>query len=179
MRRVIVLMSVSLDGYAATEDHDHSWLFPHLDDEAEAWIVELLRRVDTTLIGRVNYEEQAAFWPSQTGTIADLVNAMPKVVFSRTLASVSWQNSWLASGDLAEEVARLRAQPGGDMYVPGGAGFIRALSAAGLVDEYRLIVHPVVLGSGLPLFPERVDLKLLSSKTFQTGAVALCYEPVS
>ena len=179
MRRVIVLMSLSLDGYAATEEHDHSWLFPHLDDEAEAWIVDLLRRVGTTLIGRVNYTEQAAFWPEQTGPIADLVNAMDKVVFSRTLTSVSWHNARLATGDLVEEVTRLRALPGADMYVPGGAGFIRALGAAGLVDEYRLIVHPVVLGSGLPLFPERADLKLLSSHTFATGAVALCYEPAS
>lgn len=179
MRRVIVMISVSLDGFVATEDHDQSWLFPHLDDEARAWIVELLRRVDTTLIGRVNYEEQAAYWPGRPGTVADLVNAMEKVVFSRTLSSVAWHNSRLAERDLADEIAWLRTRPGGDMYVPGGASFIRELTAAGVVDEYRLIVHPVVLGKGLPLFAQPVDLKLVASTTFATGAVALCYEPVS
>lgn len=177
MRKVIVMMSVSLDGYAATEDHDLGWMFTGLDDEAHEWMNEVMRRADTHLLGRVAYEEQAAAWPGSTGETADMVNGATKIVFSHTLRSVSWQGARLAVLDPAGEIAKLREEPGGDLLVSGGADFVRGLSSAGLVDEYRLIVHPAVLGRGLPLFAEPMELKLVDSTPFSTGAIGFVYAP--
>lgn len=177
VRKVIVMMSVSLDGYAATEGHDLSWMLPRLDSAAQEWMNEVMRGADTHLLGRVAYEDQASAWPGSTGETADLVNGATKIVFSHTLKSVDWQGARLAELDPAGEIARLRQESGGNLLVTGGVGFARGLSSAGLVDEYRLIVHPAVLGRGLPLFADPLDLELLDSTPFSTGAIGFVYAP--
>jgi dihydrofolate reductase len=177
MRKVILMMSVSLDGYVAREDHDLSWMLPRLDDESQEWILELLRRADTQLMGRVSYDEQSQAWPGTSGETGDLINGATKIIFSHTLEKVDWEGARLADLDPAGEIARLREEPGGDIFVPGGANLARGLSSAGLIDEYRLILHPVVLGRGLPLFGDELELTLDDTTMFASGAMGLVYTP--
>ena len=177
MRKVVLQMVVSLDGYVAGPNGDLSWVFPGLDDDLRRWIVHSLSGIDTQLLGRVAYTEQAGYWPTATEDLAPLMNESTKIVFAGAVDNLDWSNSRLAAGSPAEEIARLKQEPGKDIYVPGGASFAQSLSAQGLIDEYRLIVNPVVLGGGLPLFKEPINLRLLDSKTFGTGAVVLVYEP--
>jgi dihydrofolate reductase len=171
----MLMMNVSLDGYVARPDHDLSWLFGDLDQQAGERTFQTLAATDTQLIGRVNYQEQAAYWPSSTQKLAPLINSARKIVFSRTLDRVDWSNSRLATADPATEIARLKQQDGRDIFVPGGASFAQSLSRLGLIDEYKLIVHPIALGAGLPLFADEIDLKLVDSRPFPSGAIALSY----
>jgi dihydrofolate reductase len=175
MRKVVLAMAVSLDGYVATSGGALDWIFPNIDAELQAWIVASMRTTDTQILGRVNYQEQAQFWPTADDELAPLINDAEKVVFSSTLTSVEWKNSRLAKADVAHEVDALRQQAGGDILVPGGARFAQHVSRLQLVDEYRLVVHPAVLGEGMPLFTDPIDLKLLDCVTFATGAIALTY----
>jgi dihydrofolate reductase len=170
-------MALSLDGYAATSSGGLDWIFPNMDAEIEGWIVDSLRESDTQLLGRINYEEQARYWPAAEDARAPLINNATKIVFSSTLANVGWHNCRLADVDVAEQISQLKRQPGKDILVPGGVRFAQHVVRRGLVDEYRLIVYPVALGQGLPLFTEPRALELLRSRTFGTGAVALTYAP--
>lgn len=176
MRKVVLLMSVSLDGFVARPDGDLSWLFPNMDADIMEWTFDAIRETDTQLMGRVTYEEQAQHWPSSTDELAPLINEAEKIVFSSKLSRLEWNNSRLAKRAVEEEVARLKEQSGKHIFVPGGARLAQSMSRLGLIDEYRLLVHPVALGSGLPLFADTVNLALQSSTTFKTGAVALTYE---
>ncbi len=176
MRKVTLGMQVSLDGYAATVDGGLDWAFANFDAELGASAVETLSQFDTVLLGRVNYLEQAAAWPNREGPLADIMNNLNKIVFSKTLEQVEWANSRLAAGSPAEEIARLKQQEGRDIGVAGGARFAQSLSKEGLIDEYRLTIHPVVLGSGMPLFAAPLKLKLVSSRPLASGAVIATYE---
>ncbi len=178
MRKVVLGMNVSLDGYVATPDGNLDWAFANFDDELAASAIDTLSRFDVGLIGRNNYLEQAAAWPNRQGPMAELVTNMQKIVFSKTLDKVEWANSRLATGTPAEEIARLKQQPGKDVSVPGGASFAQSLSRDCLIDEYRLTVHPVVLGKGLPLFVTPLKLKLVSSRSFASGVQFMVYQPV-
>jgi dihydrofolate reductase len=174
MRKVRLAINVSLDGYVARPDGALDWLYPNLTHTQQEWTIAFLREVDTILIGHTTYLEQAAFWPTQTGEMADLMNSHDKIVFSSRLAALEWSHSRLAASDAAEEIARLKRERGRDLYVTGGARLSQSLSQKGLIDEYNLIIHPVVLGSGMPLFASasrQVDLKLESTKVFENGAV--------
>jgi dihydrofolate reductase len=176
MRKVVLMMSVSLDGFVARPDGDLSWLFPHIDAEAGAWTLDAVRPTDTQLMGGVTYQEQEQYWPTATDELAPMINGADKIVFSSTLEKVEWENSRLATGTPAEEIAKVREKEGGDIFVPGGARLVQSLSKEGLIDVYKLRVHPVVLGAGLPLFTSEVDLRLTDSQTFGSGIVALTYE---
>ncbi|MBI1881234.1 MAG: dihydrofolate reductase [Chloroflexi bacterium] len=176
MRKVVLKIHVSLDGYIRAASGDvMDWVFRTYDDELKAWEVDTLWQAGTHIMGRKLYEEMAAYWPTSTEDFAPPMNEIPKVVFSRTLKQADWSNSRVASGDLTEELARLKLEPGQDILVHGGANFVQSLSKLSLIDEYRLIVHPVALTSGLPIFAEVMDLKLLDSKAFPAGAIALIY----
>lgn len=177
MRKVTLGMNVSLDGYVATTEGKLDWAFANFDAELGASAIETLSQLDTGLIGRVNYEEQSAVWPHAEGPMADIMNNMNKIVFSKTLEKVDWANSRLATGSPAEEIARLKQQPGKDIGVAGGARFAQSLSKEGLIDEYRLTIHPVVLGSGMPLFVAPLRLKLVSSRPLASGVVVAVYQP--
>ncbi|HEX5818093.1 MAG TPA: dihydrofolate reductase family protein [Gemmatimonadales bacterium] len=176
MRRVVLKMHVSLDGYVRDAGGEvMDWIFRTYDDELARWEVELLSQAGTHVMGRRLYEEMAAHWPTSTEVYARPMNEIPKVVFSRTLQHATWQHTRITDGDPAEELARLRQEPGKDILVHGGAAFAQSLARVGAIDEYRLILHPVTLAAGLPLFDAPMDLALTETRTFPAGAVALTY----
>jgi dihydrofolate reductase len=175
MRKVVLMMSVSLDGFVARTNGELDWLFPNMDAEVLEWSAATLSEADTHVLGKENYLEQAAHWPTATDDLAPLVNSATKVVFSKTLTTADWANSRIVSGELTEEITALKQADGGTIFVPGGARFAQSMSRAGLVDEYRLLVHPVALGAGLPLFDDEIALELIESRPFKTGVTALTY----
>lgn len=180
MRKVILKMSVSIDGFVSGPDGEMDWVFRSLDDDTTTWIVDTLWQAGVHLMGSVTYHAMAAHWPSSTEKFAPPMNQIPKIVFSKSLKEATWTDSTILSGDLAHEIARLKQQPGKDLLVHGGARFAQSLSALGLIDEYRLVVHPVALGRGLPLFgklSQSIDLKLMSTTRFGSGVVANVYRP--
>lgn len=133
-------------------------------------------------MGRVTYEEMAGFWPTSDDEYAKPMNDLPKVVFSRTLTNADWAQSTIASGDLADEINALRREPGKDMIAWGGAAFAQSLSRLRLVDEYRLVVQPVALGDGLPLFAGLTApfvLDLIEAQAYADGAVLHIYRPAA
>ena len=136
--------------------------------------------VDLHLMGRNTYEEMAEFWPASDDAYAAPMNEIPKVVFSKTLERAEWADSRIARGDLAQEISTLKREPGKDMLAWGGAAFAQSLSRLGLVDEYRLILQPVALGQGLPLFKgltAPLRLELVDAHTYDTGAALHVYRP--
>jgi dihydrofolate reductase len=177
MRSVILMMSVSVDGYVAGP-HGHAGALPE-PDQLKRWKLDRIRRAGTHIMGRVTYEEMARHWPTSTDDYAAPMNEIPKVVFSKTLGGAAWPESSIARGDLASEIATLRRQPGGEIIAWGGANFAQSLSRAGLVDEYVLVIQPVAFGSGLALFadlPHTLRLELIEAKTFDSTVLHI-YEP--
>ena len=172
MRSVVVMMRVSVDGYVAgPRGHAGALREP---DELKRWKLERIRRAGTHIMGRVTYQEMAGHWPVSTDDYAAPMNEIPKVVFSKTLDEATWAGSSIARGDLADEIAMLRRQPGGEIIAWGGANFAQALSRAGLVDEYVLVIQPIAFGGGLPLFaglPDALRLELIEAKTFDSTAL--------
>ena len=182
MRKVRLAINVSLDGYVARLDGTLDWFFRTITSAQQAWTTAFLREVDTILIGHTTYLEQAAFWPTQTGEMADLMNSHTKIVFSSRLRALEWNHSRLAIGDVAEEIAHLQREPGRDIYVTGGAQLARSLSQRGLIEEYNLTIHPLLLGSGMPLFGESSEefaLTRVRTIPFESGAIHLIYQKAS
>lgn len=183
MRKLFAFNMVSLDGFFEGPDHDLYW--HHVDEEFNQFAIEQTSAVGAILFGRVTYEMMASFWPTPQAEaddpqIAHLMNTLPKVVFSRTLDRADWANTRLVKGDLGEEVTKLKQEPGKDLAVFGSAKLLESLVQEDLVDEHRVLVNPLVLGSGTPLFKnngQRVKLKLVSTRTFHNGNVLLVYEP--
>lgn len=184
MKRVTYSMGMTLDGFVVGPDGRFDWGDP--DDEEFRAAIDEVRVVDVHLLGRKLHETmaywedpvQAATWGDAEREWADLWNALPKVVFSRTLTSVDTSNTRLATDSVGEEIERLRAEPGDGEVAIGGATLAAAAAELGLIDEYRVRVSPVLVGGGVPYFAmgrRRVDLELLGSRTFRTGAVALRY----
>jgi dihydrofolate reductase len=131
-------------------------------------------------MGRQTYEDMATVWPESSSDYAAPMNDIPKVVFSKTLERAEWPESRIAAGELADEVARLKTEEGGYLLAHGGAKFGRALTREGLIDEYRLVIHPAALGDGLALFndlPSRLALELVEAHTYSTGAAIHVYRP--
>lgn len=142
-------------------------------------IHESTRSADTILIGRNTYIEQAAMWPTQTNELANLLNSYKKVVFSKTLDKLEWNNSQFATGDIADEIAHLQQQPGKNIFVTGGVMLAQSCIQAGLIDELTLFVHPVLLGEGKSLFRKmasRQNLELIKFNKFETGVVQHTYQ---
>jgi dihydrofolate reductase len=184
--KIIYSMSVSLDGFVETPDRSLDWVI--VDEELHRFFNEQARETRTSLYGRRLYQLMAAYWPTadEDPSIPDFMvefasiwRDKPKVVFSKTLDTVEW-NSRLAMGTIPEEIARLREQPDNDMEL-GGPNLAATFMQLGLIDEYRLFVQPVVLGAGTPFFPpldDKIDLRLVETKTFESGVVYLRYERV-
>jgi len=152
------------------------------DDEMGAMIGAGIAQADAILLGRRTYLEFAALWPALGSDVpmADFMNNTPKYIVSRTLHTLDWSNSTLLSGDLAEEVAKLRAQPGKNIQVPGSPRLVRSLLRDGLLDELALMVHPIVLGSGMRLFDEmtgQISLELAACRALGTGVLSVTYQP--
>jgi dihydrofolate reductase len=178
MRNVIMWNMLTLDGRFEGPNQDLSWFV--FDDDLEKYILDSQQTADMLLFGRVTYEGMAAYWASAEGVIADFMNAVPKVVFSRTLESADWNNTRLVKENVAEEVVTLKEQPGNDIFIFGSANFASTLMQHGLIDEYRLGINPVVLGSGTPFFkdsPHRRQMQLLEVKLLKSGVVILHYKP--
>ncbi|HLE53898.1 MAG TPA: dihydrofolate reductase family protein [Thermoplasmata archaeon] len=194
MRKIVLPMMMTLDGFVAGPNGEMDWL-PPFDDGAlwedlheEMWTK--LRSVDTLLLGRVTYQIWETFWPAAgsnpRSTKSDIefsrfADRTQKVVFSKTLDKVEWKNTKLVRGDIAEEVSRLKEPPGKDLALAGGAGIAQTFMKLGLIDEYLITVHPVILGKGKLLFRnpgDRQKLRLVGTKRFRSGAVGLRYEPV-
>jgi dihydrofolate reductase len=179
MRRLIMWNMVTLDGFfEGTQSWEIDW---HVwGDDLEQLSLEQLRSADMLLFGRLTYQGMAGFWQTATGEVAELMNSIPKVVFSRTLESADWDNSRLVKTNAEQEVARLKQQPGKDLFIFGSADFSSALMKAGLIDEYRLGLNPILLGGGNPLFkpmPERMRRKLLEARPLESGCLILRYQP--
>jgi dihydrofolate reductase len=179
MRRLIMWNMVTLDGFfEGTQSWEIDW---HVwGDDLEQLSLEQLRSADMLLFGRLTYQGMAGFWQTATGEVAELMNSIPKVVFSRTLESADWDNSRLVKTNAEQEVARLKQQPGKDLFIFGSADFSSALMKAGLIDEYRLGLNPILLGGGNPLFkpmPERMRMKLLEARPLESGCLILRYQP--
>src|SRR5438105_15113782 len=183
MRRLILQTSISIDGYVAALDKSHPWSEGSEEDEAfKRWILDSVWAAGAHLMGRVTYEEMAAYWPTSTSEYAPPMNEIPKVVFSRTLERADWPETQIARGDLRDEIGRLKREPGNDLIAYGGATLDQALSRLGLVDEYRLMVQPAALGAGLPLFkdlPAPLHLELVDATTYATGLAIHVYRPRS
>lgn len=180
MRKVILSMSMSLDGYVAS-DRQHPGALPE-DDELVEWRIDWISGAGAHLMGRDSYQEMASFWPQSPHPYAAPMNDIPKVVFSKTLrdSEATWPTTRVARGDLAAEIAAIKEEAGPDVIAWGGATFGAALAADGLIDEYRLAVQPVAVGSGQPLFgqlPGARHLDLVEAKSFACGVVVHIYTP--
>jgi dihydrofolate reductase len=210
MRQLILKMHVSIDGFVAGADGAIGWVFDD-DQQAIAWTVDTISEASLHIMGSRTFQDMAAYWPTSTEVFAPPMNQIPKAVFTRrgtvvlkeadTTAALrdaranagperrvqrqkgadSWAQAYVASGDLATEIANLKAEAGKPILAHGGASFARSLIAQGLVDEYQLLVHPVALGKGLPIFSgleaPRI-FKLIRSSAFPGGSVAQIYRPV-
>jgi len=164
------------------------WHFSHWNDEMEEYIVEQEKTIDTILVGRVAYQSMAQYWPAVATNpsarrkdieFADWMNRLPKIVFSKTLKEVRWNNSRLVKDGIAEEIAKVKQQPGKDMILWGGVGIVHTFIKLGLIDEYQIWVAPVVLGKGKALFKkitEQHKFKLVKTKAFSNGVVILYYK---
>jgi dihydrofolate reductase len=185
MGRLIMWNLVTLDGYFEGADkwsldwHDTAW-----GDELEEASIAQLRSAAMLLFGRVTYQGMASYWPTAEGEspeIADLMNSIPKVVFSTTLDRAGWTNTTLLSGNPLEEVPRLKGESSHDIFLFGSAILASSLMPAGLIDEYRLCYAPVVLGEGTPLFKpsdHSTRMRLIDARPLKSGAIILSYEPV-
>jgi dihydrofolate reductase len=187
MRKLYIFNLITLDGYFAGPGGDLSWHNVGEDiAEFNEFAMEQLGTVDTFVFGRVTYDMMASFWPTAQGqqedpVVAARMNTTPKLVFSRTLKQAAWENSHVIGGDAVVEMKKLKAGPGKDMMIFGSSTLATAWLPHGLIDEVRLMVVPIVLGGGMPLFggvPGRQDLSLLRTRTFKgTGNVLLTYVP--
>lgn len=212
MRKLVLKMSISVDGFVAGSNGELDWIFRSSTPDSRASVINTLNEAGVHVMGSQSYADMAAFWPYAQTPMAAPMNDIPKVVFSKSgikegaladrvakafaeakahnaeqhgaapTAAVleSWTEPTVARGDLTEEIRRLKEQPGNFILAHGGARFAQSLVASGLIDEYRLAIHPILLGQGLPLFSSPhspVDLKLISMSTYSTGIVGATYTP--
>ncbi|MDW7771961.1 MAG: dihydrofolate reductase family protein [Desulfobulbaceae bacterium] len=181
MRKVIVSNYMTLDGFFAGPDGELDWFV--WDREIAEYMKEQFGAIDTILFGRVTYELMVEYWPAasppeEDPVIIEAMNNLQKVVFSRTLDRPGWYNSRLGGNNIAEEVAKMKKEPGRDMVIFGSSTIVSALTQAGMIDEYRIFINPVVLGRGRPMFAglnESFKLKLYGTRTFRCGVVLLHY----
>ncbi len=183
MGKVISFNMATLDGFFAGSDGGIEW--HHVDEEFNDFAIAQLNSAGGLLFGRVTYQLMANYWPTDMAmkddpVIASKMNTIPKIAFSKTLERAEWNNTRLVKGNVAEEISKLKQQPGKDWFLFGSADLASNLTNLGLIDEYRVMVNPVVLGSGKPLFKgvkDKLDLKLVSTKAFRSGNVLLSYQP--
>jgi dihydrofolate reductase len=184
MRKVILSMMITLDGFYEGLNHDIDW--HNVDDEFNEFSNEQINSIDLMLFGRVTYELMAGYWPTPAARtddpiIAYKMNESPKIVFSNTLKNAAWSNTRLVKGNAVDEVKKLKQQPGKDMIIFGSGKLVSSLAQAGLMDEYRLFIAPVILGKGNSVFSDvrdRLNVKLISTRIFRNGNVLLSYQPV-
>ena len=183
MRKLFSFNMVTLDGFFEGPHQDISW--HHVDQEFNEFAITQLGEVDTLLFGRVTYQMMASYWPTPAAIaddpiVAGQMNRMPKIVVSRTLEKADWNNTRLIKDHVAEEILKLKQQPGNDLALFGSANLMSTLMQLDLIDEHRIMVNPIILGSGTPLFKRssyKLSLKLVKTRIFGNGNVLLCYQP--
>jgi dihydrofolate reductase len=186
MRKLIVFNSISLDGYFVDQKGDMSWAH-NGSAEFDAFVEENAKGGGVLVFGRKTYDLMVSFWPTPMAAqaypvVAERMNNLQKVVFSKTMDKPSWNNTRLLKGNIAAEIRKMKQEPGVDMVIMGSGSIVSQLAQEGLIDEYQVVVIPVVLGAGRTMFEsvrDRVRLKLTKNRTFSNGNVFLCYEPVS
>lgn len=184
-------MSISVDGFVSGPNRENDWIFKSSDEESRAWVLQSAREAGLIIMGRKSFEEMSPYWPTATGPLAEVMNETPKVVFTQkgfkvrpsaspSPAAASWAESRVVDGDLATGIRRLKQEPGKPIIAFGGAAFMRSLIGTGLIDEYHLVIHPVALGGGLPIFTDLdkpMHLKLVAARAFPGGIVLHTYHP--
>lgn len=186
MRRLSVFNSVTLDAYFTGADGDMSWAHKS-DPEWDAYVADNTKGESVLLFGRVTYDMMAAWWPTPNAakafpTVAKKMNETDKIVFSRTMKKAAWQNTRVVNGDIAAAVRKMKGEPGPDMTILGSGTIVAQLTDANLVDEYQVVVNPVVLGNGRTMFDgvkEMVKLRLARTRSFQNGNLLTVYEPLA
>jgi dihydrofolate reductase len=186
MRRLVVFNMTTLDGFIADLNGDMSWARKQ-DAEWNAFAQANASGGGELLFGRITYDLMTSYWPTPQAMknnpiVAERMNNLPKVVFSRTLEKASWNNTKLVKGDIAAEVRKMKKEPGPDMVILGSGTIISQLAPEGLIDEYQIVVNPVVLGRGKTMFDgikKRLTLKLTKTRIFGNGNALLCYEPMA
>jgi dihydrofolate reductase len=186
MRKLVVFNHVTLDGYFVDMNGDMSWA--HKNDAEWKTFAEGNAKGDGPLLfGRITYELMASYWPTPLASkndpvLAERMNSLPKVVFSRTLDKASWNNTKLVKGDMAAEIRKMKKEPGEGMAILGSGSIVSQLAQEGLIDQYQIVVNPIVLGKGRTMFDgikRKLTLKLASTRAFGNGNVFLCYEPMA
>ena len=183
MRKVVFFMLTSLDGYFEGPQQDIDW--HNVDEEFNQFAIKQTGEFGALLFGRVTYELMASYWPTEAAKrddpeIAGLMNSLPKIVFSKTLQKAGWENTKLVKDNFAEAISKLKQETGKDIAIFGSSDLTVALMERGLVDEFRVMINPIVLGDGKPLFKgikNKMKLKLINTKTFKSGNVLLSYQP--
>jgi dihydrofolate reductase len=183
VRKILAFLVTTLDGYYEGPNQEFDW--PVVDDEFNDFAIQQLDDIDTLLFGRVTYQGMAGYWPTPAAQeddpkVAERMNSISKIVVSRTLDTAEWANTRLIKDHVVEELTRLKQQPGKDIAIFGSSALTVSLLRAGLVDELRIMVNPVVLGDGKSLFrtaDERISLQLLKTRPFKSGNVLLYYQP--
>lgn len=191
MRKLIMKMSLSIDGFVGGPNVESNWIFKNSDETSRTWSVEQSKEAGLIIMGRKTFELLSAYWPTATGPFAAPMNEIPKAVFTQkgfksntppdaelSPAAASWAEARVFDGDLAEEIKQLKSEPGKPILAIGGADFMRNLIATGLIDEYHLITHPLVMGEGQAIFngvAQTLDLKLVEVKAFPGGIIAHIY----
>ena len=184
MRKLSVFNSVTLDGYFTDNKGDMSWAHQQNDPEWSEFTAENAKSGGELLFGRVTYDLMASFWPTPAGAnafpeVAEGMNKAPKVVFSKKMDQASWNNTRVVKGDLAVEVRKLKEEPGDGMVIMGSGSIIAQLAPTGLIDEYQMVINPIVLGKGRTMFEgvdDKLKLTLVSSRAFKNGNVVLSYK---
>jgi dihydrofolate reductase len=185
MRRLVVFNQLSLDGYFVDGHGEMGWAKEGADDELDRFTTERAQGGGVLLFGRLTYDLMSSFWPTPQAArllprVAERMNGLPKVVFSRTMKQARWSNTTLVKRDLVGRVRRMKAEPGPDLAIMGSGQIVSQLAGTGLIDEYEFIVNPLALGAGRTLFQGtggRLDLRLTQSRVFKSGKVFLCYAP--
>jgi dihydrofolate reductase len=196
MRKLIMKMSITVDGFVGGPNGENDWVFLSSTEDSRARAVEKSWEAGLIIMGRKSFEGMAHYWPTSTNPFAGPMNGIPKAVFTKNgfkgagpietttpeqaRAAATWTEARIFDGDMAEGIRRLKSEPGKPIYAIGGAGFMRSLIATGLIDEYQLNMHPVVLGGGLTIFDglaRPLDLKLVEAKAYSGGIVAHIYQP--
>jgi dihydrofolate reductase len=186
MRKLVVFNHVTLDGYFVDMNGDMSWAHKN-DAEWKAFAEGNAKGDGPLLFGRITYELMASYWPTPLASkndpvLAERMNNLPKVVFSRTLDKASWNNTKLVKGDMAAEIRKMKKEPGEGMAILGSGSIVSQLAQEGLIDEYQIVVNPIVLGKGRTLFDglrKKLTLKLTKTRAFGNGNVFLRYEPLA
>ncbi|HEV7682177.1 MAG TPA: dihydrofolate reductase family protein [Pyrinomonadaceae bacterium] len=184
MRKLLVFNSVTVDGYFTDKHNDMSWAHAQDDPEWNEFVAGNAKSGGEMIFGRVTYQMMESFWPTPAAAnafpeVAEGMNKSPKVVFSKTLDKVNWNNTRLLKGDLVEEVKKLKEESGDQLVLMGSGSIVAQLAPAGLIDEYQMVVNPLILGDGRTMFEgvkEKIRLTLTDSRAFKNGNVLLSYQ---